>query len=137
MIGIALALRALGCAARILACEVETATPLREALASGGPVTVERRPSFVDGMGSTRILDEMWPLLRRYVDEMIVVSLSEVESAVRALARECHIVAEGAGAAAVASALSPRFAGCKVAAIVSGGNIDPGQLCRILQAEPA
>jgi threonine dehydratase len=115
---------------RIIAVETDTAMPLRAALAAGAPVAVERVPSFVDGMGSTRILDAMWPLLRRLVDDVVVVSLAEVEEAIRRLVREHHVVAEGAGAAALAAA--GKVAAGPVAAIVSGGNIDPGELCRIL-----
>jgi len=115
---------------RIVAVETDTALPLKAALEAGHPVTVERTPSFVDGMGSTRVLDEMWPLLSTLVDEVAVVSLAEVEDAIRRLARTAHVVAEGAGAAALAAAARlPK--GCHVA-IVSGGNIDPAVLSRIL-----
>jgi threonine dehydratase len=116
---------------RIIAVETDTATPLRAALAAGAPVAVERVPSFVDGMGSTRILDAMWPLLRRLVDEVVVVSLDEVEGAIRRLVSEHHVVAEGAGAAAFAAA--GKVEAGPAVAIVSGGNIDPGELCRILE----
>lgn len=130
--GIALALRAFGRDVRIVACEVETAAPLAAAFAAGAPVAVQRQPSFVDGIGSGRVLDEMWPLLARLVDDVIVVSLAETRAAVRALALEGHLVAEGAGAAALAAALSPRCGGRNVAAVVSGGNIDPARLSEIL-----
>jgi threonine dehydratase len=128
--GIAQAVKARRPGCRILAVETDTALPLKAALAAGEPVTVERTPSFVDGMGSTRVLDAMWPLLRRLVDDVIVVSLAEVEAAIRTLAAEHHVIAEGAGAAALAAAakLPP---GNNVG-IVSGGNLDPSELRRIL-----
>lgn len=116
---------------RLIAVECETATPLKAALEAGEPVTVERRPSFVDGMGSTRVLDQMWPLLSRLVDEVVVVSVDEIEDAVRSLARDHHVVAEGAGAAALAAA--PQVEGPDTVCIVSGGNIDAGVLTRIIQ----
>ena len=53
--GIALALRALSKRVRIIACEVEHAAPLAAALAAQAPLSVERVPSFVDGIGSTRV----------------------------------------------------------------------------------
>jgi threonine dehydratase len=118
-----------GC--RVVAVEVETAVPLQAAFAAGGPVTVERRPSFIDGMGSTRILDEMWPLLSRLVDEVVVVSVAEVEAALRRLALEHHVVAEGAGAAAYAAALKVGAQGA--VALVSGGNLDAVELARIVR----
>ena len=118
---------------RILAVETDTALPLKAALAAGTPVTVERIPSFIDGMGSTRVLDAMWPLLRRLIDDVIVVSVAEVEEAIRRLAGEHHVIAEGAGAAAFAAAAKTDFA--SAVAIVSGGNLDWTELQRILVAE--
>jgi threonine dehydratase len=115
---------------RIIAVETDTAMPLRAALAAGAPVVVERVPSFVDGMGSTRILDAMWPLLKRLIDEVVIVSLAEVEAAIRSLVAEHHVVAEGAGAAALAAAAKVDSAAA--VAIVSGGNLDRAELRRIL-----
>jgi threonine dehydratase len=117
---------------RVVAVEVETSIPLKAAFDAGEPVTVERRPSFIDGMGSSRILDEMWPLLSRIVDEVVVVSVAEVEDAVRRLALDHHVIAEGAGAAAFAAAL--KTGRSDALALVSGGNLDPAELSRILAA---
>jgi threonine dehydratase len=128
--GIAQAVRMKRPGCRIIAVETETATPLKAALEAGTPVTVTRTPSFVDGMGSTRVLDAMWPLLRRLIDEVIVVSIAEAEQAIRRLAAEHHVIAEGAGAAAVAAAGKAGIE--RAAAIVSGGNIDAAELRRIL-----
>ena len=117
-----------GC--RILAVETDTCTPLRAALANGEPVTVQRTATFVDGMGSTRVLDAMWPLLERLIDDVIVVSIAEVEEAIRMLAGRHHVIAEGAGAAAAAAAAKAGIP--NPVAIVSGGNIDRSELIRIL-----
>ncbi len=119
---------------RILGVETDTALPLSTALAAGEPVTVERVPSFVDGIGSTRVLDEMWPLLQRLIDDVVVVTIAEVEEAIRRLAADHHVVAEGAGAAAVAAAAKTELAA--TAAIVSGGNLDWAELQRILGGAP-
>lgn len=124
----AVRLRRPGC--RIVAVETDTAMPLKAALEAGAPVTVKRTPSFVDGMGSTRVLDAMWPLLARLIDEVVVVSLAEVEAAIRRLAADHHVIAEGAGAAAVAAAEKAGIE--RSVAIVSGGNIDRAELRRIL-----
>ena len=66
----------------------------------------------------------MWPLLHDLVDASIVVSLDEIRDAMRLVANRTHVIAEGAGACAVAAALSGRAGSGKIAAIVSGGNID-------------
>jgi threonine dehydratase len=128
--GIAQAVRLKRPGCRIVGVETDTAMPLRAALAAGGPITVQREASFIDGMGSTRVLDAMWPLLERLIDEIVTVSVAEVEQAIRMLAADHHVIAEGAGAAAVAAAAK---AGIKRSvAIVSGGNIDWEELRRIL-----
>lgn len=126
--GVALALKLMGRNVEIVACEVETSTPLTAAFAAGEPVAVERKASFVDGIGSLRVLGEMWPLIERFIDRTIVVSIDECAAAVREVALRHRLVAEGAGAAAIAAALRPEFTGRKIGAIVSGGNIDLGTL---------
>ncbi len=120
--GIAQAVKARNPACRIVAVESEVSIPLKAAFEAGKPVTVERGPSFIDGMGSTGVLEEMWPLLKRVVDDVVVVSVAEVSEAVSRLLREHHVVAEGAGAAAFAAAAHDP--GHSTIAIVSGGNID-------------
>lgn len=130
--GIALALKALGRNVKIIAAEIESSTPILKAREAGKPVDVPRGPSWIDGIGSTGVLGEMWPLLENLVDDVIVVSHSEAASALRALTTQAHIVAEGAGAVAVAAALHPSLAGRVVVPIVSGGNIDPETHARIL-----
>jgi threonine dehydratase len=131
--GIAQAVRMKRPGCRIVAVETDTAMPLKAAREAGGPVTVPRQPSFIDGMGSTRVLDAMWPLFQRLIDEVIVVSVAEVEQAIRRLAAEHHVIAEGAGAAALAAAAKADIG--RAVAVVSGGNIDAKELTRILAAD--
>jgi len=122
--GIACAVKALRPEIRVYAAEVEGAAPLAAALAAGRPVEIERRPSFVDGIGSGTVLPAMWPLVSSVLDGSIVVSLEQVESALRLLATRMRVVAEGAGAAALAAALTGQAGEGPVVAVISGGNID-------------
>jgi threonine dehydratase len=133
--GIASALRALRPGVRVFAVEVETGAPLAPSLAAGTPVRVDFRRSFVDGIGGPFVLPEMLELSRELLDGSIVVGLDETAAAVRLLAERARVVAEGAGAAAVAAALSGRAGGGRVVCIVSGGNIDLDVLARILRGE--
>jgi threonine dehydratase len=133
--GIASAVRALRPSCRVLAVEVESAAPLTASLAAGRPATVDYRPSFVDGIGSKTVFASMLERARRLIDGTVVVSLDEVAAAVRLLATRAHVVAEGAGAAAVAAALSGRAGSGRVACIVSGGSIEPSTLATILTSE--
>ena len=93
------------------------------------------QPSFVDGIGSSEVLDEMWPLVRETVDQAMCVSLAEIAAAIRLLAVKHKIIAEGAGAASVAAALSGRAGKGNIVCIISGGNIDASKLATILNGE--
>jgi threonine dehydratase len=142
--GIASALRASGSPALTFACEVETAASLIAALVAGMPGTIEYQPSFVDGIGSRRVLDEMWPLATTLLAGSCVVSLEEIAAAIRTLVGRARTVAEGAGAASLAAAMAGRPAigarGTMVArsdgpivCVVSGGNVDPSRLATVLE----
>lgn len=131
-VGIAAALRALGSTAEVITSEVETSAALSAALAAGEPVAIDRRPSFVDGIGSTRVLDEMWPLITRHISRSIVTTVDECLDAVRELTLRHKLVVEGAGASAYAAATRPEFAGARIAVVLSGSNIDGPVLGGIL-----
>lgn len=133
--GIANALRAWRPAVKVIVCELETAHPFKAARAAGGPVDSPCDPGFVTGVGFGSVLPEMWPIASRLVDDTLTVSLSEVVSAIRLLAEGNKVVAEGAGAIAVAAALSNRHRFGNVCAVVSGGNLDPALLAKILRGE--
>lgn len=133
--GIASGLRAGGSPARVVGCEVETATPLTAALAAGRPTRVERIPSFVDGIGGSGLLPEMWPLVRTLLAGSQVVRLDETRQAIRAMAERVHVIAEGAGAVPLAAALSGRVEGRIICCVISGGNIDARVVAEILGGE--
>ncbi|HVS15706.1 MAG TPA: pyridoxal-phosphate dependent enzyme [Thermoanaerobaculia bacterium] len=133
--GIAAAAKARRPDVQVLACEVETAAPFTAALTARRPVAVTYQPSFVDGIGSRRVLDEIWPLARRLLDGSVVVTLRQVREAIRHLVERRRVIAEGAGAASVAAALAGdtgRFG--RTVCVVSGGNLDPAVLAGILAA---
>ena len=127
--GIASALKALRPGVRVVTAEPETGAPLAAAFGAGEPREIEFTPSWVDGAGGRALLPGMWERARGLVDEAVAVPLAEVEEAVRLLASRAHVVAEGAGALALAAALG-RDDRC--VCVVSGGNIDPDVLSRIV-----
>jgi threonine dehydratase len=133
--GIASAVKALRPAARVYGVDPEPGPALSSAFAAGEPVAVDFTPSFVDGSGSRGVLAPMWPYLREALDGAFVASLAETADSVRLLAERVRVVAEGAGALALAVALSGRAGGGTIACIVSGGNIDSAVLARILAGE--
>jgi threonine dehydratase len=127
--GIASALHALRPSVRIVTAEPETAAPLAASLAAGRPVEIEYAPSFVDGAGGRALLPTMWARAQELVDEAVAVPLAEVEEAVRLLATRAGVVAEGAGALALAAALRRED---RCVCIVSGRNVDLDVYARIV-----
>jgi threonine dehydratase len=130
--GIASAIRALRPQTRIYAAEPATGAALHAALAAGAPTEVQYRASFVDGSGSRRVLDSMWPVVAPLVDGAIPVEVTDAAAAVRLIAERAHVIAEGAGALATAAALSGSAGGGRIVCVVSGGNIDFDTLAKIL-----
>jgi threonine dehydratase len=139
--GIAAAARALNRSVRVFACEVEGAAPLAASLEAGRAVEIQNRRSFIDGIGGRSVFPEMWPLARDLMAGSLVVSPNEVAEGVRLLARRTRIVAEGAGAVALAAArgrlATIHPAPKRVVCIISGGNIDAGALSAILSGSTA
>jgi threonine dehydratase len=133
-VGIASAIKALKPDTKIVTAEPETGAALHAALAAGEPVDVDYRPSFVDGSGSRRVLDQMWPRLTEVVDAAVSVPIADAEGAVRVLAERVRVIAEGAGALATAAALAGDAGSGTVVCIVSGGNIDLSKLAEIVTA---
>jgi threonine dehydratase len=131
-VGIASAIRALRPETKIITAEPETGAALVAAFAAGHPADVDYRASFVDGSGSRRVLDSMWPLVRPLVDRALAISVGEVAAAVRTLAERVAVIAEGAGALAPAAALAGRAGTGKVVCVVSGGNINLSKVAEIL-----
>jgi threonine dehydratase len=132
--GIASAAREVSPRIRVFAAEADTAAPLAAAFAAGAPVRVERRPSFVDGIGSSTVMEEMWPLASGLLAGSLTVSLEEIADAIRRLAASARVVAEGAGAAPVAAALGAKAPEGRIVCVVSGGVIDASVFAEILSA---
>ena len=122
--GIAAVLRQLAPHIRIYAAEVETGAPLFASLEAGEPRAVEHRPSFVDGISAKVVFPSMFERARKLLDGSIVVTLEQAAGALKLTAERNRVIVEGASACAIAAALSGRAGSGKVAAIVSGGNID-------------
>lgn len=110
---------------KVFAAEPETASPLALSFEKS---SAQQFPnwtrSWVDGCGGKSVFPRMWALANHVLAGSIVVSLEEIRRAMKLVAERNHVIAEGAGACAVAAALSGKCGGGKVVAVVSGGNID-------------
>ncbi len=133
--GVASAAKALAPGIKVWGAEPETAAPVAMSLRLGSPQTFpDWRPSFVDGAGGQSVFPRMWQRMAPLIDGSIVVSLEETRRAMRMLAEKTRVIAEGAGALAVAAALSGEAGQGPVVAIVSGGNIDLGKFAELIGA---
>jgi threonine dehydratase len=118
------------------AVEPETGAPATATLRAGTPTAVEYTPSFVDGSGSRELIPRVWEQASQLLDGAVSMPIAQVAETVRLIAERTRVIAEGAGALAAAAALNGRLDGAKkVVCIVSGGNIDPAVLSRILIGE--
>jgi threonine dehydratase len=121
---------------KFFAVEPETGAPATATLRAGTPTAVEYTPSFVDGSGSRELIPRVWEQASQLLDGAVAMPINDVADAVRLIAERTRVIAEGAGALAAAAALGGHLDGAKKAVcIVSGGNIDPAVLSRILIGE--
>ncbi len=135
--GVASAVRARKPNVRIFVAEPETAAPYARSMERGqASVFEEWRPSLVDGAGGKSVFPRMWERMRGLVDGSIVVTLDETRHAMRVLAERSRVIAEGAGALAVAAALSGKAGDGPIVAVVSGGNIDLSTFCDAIGLSP-
>lgn len=90
--------------------------------------------TIADGIAVKKPGENTFALVKEYVDDIALVSDDEVASAILALIEKQKMIAEGAGAAAVAAVMFDKFdiKGKRVVAIVSGGNIDVTSLSRVI-----
>jgi threonine dehydratase len=122
--GVASAVKAVSSRTRVFAVEDDSAAPVRAALEAGKIVTVETRPSFIKSIGGPSLVPKLWPVARELIDGAVVVSPAQVADAMRLLFRKAKVVAEGAGAASLAAAISrPDLMG-NIVCVISGGNVD-------------
>lgn len=134
--GVASAVKATKPSVRVMACEVATAAPLTASRLAGKPTSLtSHQTSFVDGMGGKGVFPEMWNLLEELVDDVLVLSPSQIADTVRLLLERNKILAEGAGAAPVTAALGEKCGGGKIVAVISGGNIDLNKVSLILDGQ--
>lgn len=118
---------------RIIGVQAENASAYPESLAMGEPVTVTTRPTIADGIAVARPGSLNFDIIREYVDEVVTVSDDDLARAIVLLLERAKMVVEPAGAAGVAAMLAGKIAATgTTATILSGGNIDPLLLQRVI-----
>jgi threonine dehydratase len=110
---------------KVVGVEPEAAPTLHDALAAGRPVDAPAGGVAADSLGPRRVGELMFPIARRYVDGVVLVTDDSIREAQRRLWDTLRVAAEPGGAAATAALLSGRYvpqAGERVGVVISGGN---------------
>jgi threonine dehydratase len=135
--GVGSAVKALKPEVRVFGAEPETAAPYALSLKEGGPRRFEAwQASFVDGAGGQSVTERMWQRMRPVVDGAITVTLDQVRDAMRLTAEKARVIAEGAGALALAAALTGEAGKGPIVCVVSGGNIDLAKFAELILPPP-
>lgn len=134
--GVALAVKSLAPEVQILGVEPKRAQGFVASLAAGHVEPVEVRPTVADGLAVSRIGSLAFEIARSRVDEVVTVGEDELSLAMLRLVELEKSVVEGAGAAPLAALMAgklPQTAGKRTVMVLSGGNIDPLILTRIIE----
>lgn len=134
--GIAVACKSLQPRVKIIGVQTRAVPGARAALEAGYPVAVPPAPTLADGIKVTRLGDQTFPLLARYLDDLRLVAETDIATAMLLLLEKKKVLAEGAGAVPLAALLasgSRAVFGEPVVLVISGGNIDIPLVERVLQ----
>jgi threonine dehydratase len=134
--GIAVAIKALCPQARVIAVEPELAADLAEGFAAGRRVGWPHEwtaRTIADALRVPLVAELTWEHIKRFVDDVVTVPEEAILQTTARLAMSARIVAEPSGAVAPAVVLTrPEVASGRTVAIVSGGNVEPSLLVRVL-----
>ncbi len=133
--GIACALKETNPKLQVFGVEPARLPSMKAAIEDGAPVALPAAVTIADGIAVRRAGTRTFPLVRKYVDDIVTVEEEEIANAILLLLENEKTLAEGAGAAATAALLNRRvsLSGKKIIALVSGGNIDVTLLSRIIE----
>ncbi|MEE1049995.1 MAG: threonine ammonia-lyase [Clostridia bacterium] len=119
---------------KVYGVQVNGAPSMYNSIRDGEIECLSSVSTIADGIAVKKPGENTFALVKEYVDDIALVSDDEVSSAILALIEKQKMIAEGAGAAAVAAVMFDKFdlKGKRVVAIVSGGNIDVTSLSRVI-----
>ena len=132
--GVAFAIKSLKQQIKVYGVQAANAPSMYESIKQKSQITLDTVSTFADGIAVKHPGDNTFELVSKYVDEVVTVSEDEIAMAILTLMERQKLVAEGAGAVAVAAVLADKVPvdGKNVVCVVSGGNIDVNILSRVL-----
>ncbi len=125
-----------GRSVRVIGVQTARLPSMQAALSAHGPVSLDPATTIADGIAVRRAGDVTYPVVARYVDEIVTIDEDEIASAILTLLEREKTLAEGAGATALAALLQRRTSlprDTRTAVLVCGGNIDVTLLSRIIE----
>ena len=133
--GIALAMKETRPGVTIVGVQARASAAFVDSYRAGRLVTVTGTPTIADGIAIGRPGGLTFPLVARYIDDMVVVDEEDITLAMVLLLERSKLLGEGAGAVGVAAVLGGKVqvAGKKVVVVLSGGNVDPNLVARALE----
>jgi threonine dehydratase len=126
--GIAIAVKAKRPEVRLIGVQAAGCAAWNPSLAAGHPIEIERGTTIADGIAVQRPGDLTFPLVQRFVDEIVEVTEDEICRAVVVLLERSKLMVEGAGAAGLAALLAGKVKAREAVCVLSGGNLDAGML---------
>jgi len=132
--GMAVALKTIKPTIKIIGVQTKNMPSMAEAIAQKHIVTIDGIPTIADGIAVKTPGDLTFDIVQRYVDDIVTVDEEEIASGILLLLERVKTVAEGAGAASIAAVIHRLSSNKnrKIAAIISGGNIDVNTMTRII-----
>lgn len=133
--GVAAAVKAKRPTARVIGVEPEGAPTMTESLAKGEPVHLSSTNTVADGLSAPFVGHHNLAHVQQWVDEVVLVSDSEILQALRLIWARCKVLAEPAACASIAALLSGKVSvptGANVVCVISGGNVDLASIQRLL-----
>ncbi len=127
--GVSLAVKSALPSARVIGVEPAGAAGMHRSFEKGSPARLDRLETIADGLAAPFVGERNFEIARKYVDDLVMVEDAEICAAMRLLLERCKLLAEPAGAAALAALLTGKAGGKgRTAVVVSGGNVAPDVL---------
>lgn len=133
--GVALAAKSINPDIKIIGVQTQISPSMYESVKEGKILTVKGGSTIADGIAVKTPGKITYELVKKYVDEIVLVTEGEISSAILTLLEENKIITEGAAASTVAALMYKKFShkGKKVCCILSGGNIDVTRVSKVIE----
>ena len=135
--GLAVAAKNVNPKIKVIGVQAANMPSMKQSIEQGKILTVNGKASLADGITVKTPGDLTYEICKKYVDDIVTVDETEIAGAILWLIERVKTVSEGAGAVPVAALMNGKISGIhnkKVAALVSGGNIDVNNMTRVINS---